>query len=146
MDASLFITSREFKRVHSAGKLMASIFWDSQVDYLEQGRVINVAYYASKLRQPSQEIARKRRGILTRCVLLLQDNASTSHKLPWLLRQNMDLKSFLLPNILLIWLLLTPTEILSSWYTVWKQWRRQRGSKRVHCTLGTRNRPSILMG
>ena len=45
------------------------------VDYLEQGRMINNAYYAGKLRQLSQEIARKRRGKMTRGVLLLHDNA-----------------------------------------------------------------------
>ena len=43
--------------------------------YLEQGRMINGAYYAGKLRQLRQEILRKRRGKLTYSVLLLQDNA-----------------------------------------------------------------------
>ena len=38
------------------------------IDYLEQGWTINGAYYAAKLRQLRQEIARKRRR-------LLQDNA-----------------------------------------------------------------------
>ena len=50
---------------------MASIVWDSlgviMVDYLEEGRKIYGAYY--------QEIVKKRRGMLTRGVLLLQDNA-----------------------------------------------------------------------
>ena len=36
---------KKFKRVHSAEKVMASIFWDSpcviMIDYLEQGRSIN---------------------------------------------------------------------------------------------------------
>ena len=58
---------------------MASIFWDSQwvikVDYLEQGRTRNSAYYAGKLRQLRQEITRKRQGKPTRGVLLLKDNA-----------------------------------------------------------------------
>ena len=53
--------------------------WDSQgvimIDYLEQGRTINGAYYAAKMRRLRQEIARKRRGNLDRGVLLLQDNA-----------------------------------------------------------------------
>ena len=44
----------KFKRVRSAGKVMASIFQDSQgviiIDYLEQGRTINGAYYAGELR------------------------------------------------------------------------------------------------
>ena len=45
---------KKFKRVHSAGKVMASIFWDSKGvimnDYLEQGPRINGVYYAGKLR------------------------------------------------------------------------------------------------
>ena len=58
---------------------MALIFWDSQgvimIDYLEQGRMINGAYYAGELRGLRQEIARKRRGKLTRGVQVLQDKA-----------------------------------------------------------------------
>ena len=45
------------------------------IDYLEQDRTINGAYYASELRR-FRQIARKRRGKLTRGVLLLQDNTS----------------------------------------------------------------------
>ena len=45
---------KKFKRISSAGKVMASIFWDSQgiamVDYLEEDYTINGAYYA-ELRQ-----------------------------------------------------------------------------------------------
>ena len=41
-----------FKKVHSAGKVMASIFWNSQgvimIDCLEQGRTMNGAYYAGE--------------------------------------------------------------------------------------------------
>ena len=70
---------KKFKRVSSAGKVMASIFWDNHdvimVDYFEEGRTINGAYYAEELRRLRQEIVRKRRGKLTRGVLLLQDNA-----------------------------------------------------------------------
>ena len=36
--------------------------------------MINGAYYAAELRRWRQEIARKRRGKLTRSILLLQDN------------------------------------------------------------------------
>ena len=40
----------KLKRVHSAGKVMVSIFGDSQgvimIDYLEPGRMINGAHYA----------------------------------------------------------------------------------------------------
>ena len=58
---------------------MALIFWDNQgvimIDYLEQGRATNGAYYVGELKRLTPEIARKRRGNLTRSVLLLQDNA-----------------------------------------------------------------------
>ena len=56
--------SGSIKRFHSAGKVMGSIFWYSQgviiIDYLEQGRTINGAYNAGKLRWIRLEIARKR--------------------------------------------------------------------------------------
>ena len=42
------------------------------IDYFEQGRTINGAYYAGELKQLRQEIARK---AVTHTVLLLQDNA-----------------------------------------------------------------------
>ena len=42
---------------------MASIFWDSQgvimIDYLEQGRMINGAFYAGELRGLHQEITKR---------------------------------------------------------------------------------------
>ena len=51
----------KLKRVHSAGKVMASIFWDIQgvivIYYFEQGRKINGAYCAGELRRLRQEIA-----------------------------------------------------------------------------------------
>ena len=70
--------------------LQHSIFWDSHgvimADYLEEGRRITGAYYTEDLRQLCQEIVTKRRGKLTRGVLLLQDNAPASPlKLLWLL-------------------------------------------------------------
>ena len=49
------------------------------IDYLEQGRTINSAYYAGEFRQLRQEITRKRQRKLTRSVVLLQDNAP-AHK------------------------------------------------------------------
>ena len=45
------------------------------IDYREQGRTRNSAYYVDKLRRLHHEIAIKRGGKLTRGVLLLQDNA-----------------------------------------------------------------------
>ena len=41
------LSPKKFKSVHSAGKALASIFWESQevimTDYLEQGYTINGA-------------------------------------------------------------------------------------------------------
>ena len=122
-------SSCKFKSVHSAGKVMASIFWDVQgaviIDYLVygQGRTINGAYYACKLRRLCQGITRKRRGTLNRGVLLLQDNAPahTSHVV---MTAATESELEILPySHILIWLLLSvpKTEITSSYYTVWKQ-------------------------
>ena len=50
---------KKFNRVHSAGKVMTSIFLDSQwvirIDYLEQGCMINGAYYAGGYARKSQD-------------------------------------------------------------------------------------------
>ena len=58
---------------------MASIFREKHrvimVDCLEEGCTINGACYAQELRRLRQEIVRKRKGKLTRGILLLQDNA-----------------------------------------------------------------------
>ena len=58
---------KKFKRYHPAGKVMASIFWDSQgvimINYLEQDRMINGAYHTGDFRQLRQEIVRKRRDL-----------------------------------------------------------------------------------
>ena len=78
------------------------------IDFLEQGHMINVAYYAGELRWLCQKIARKRRGKLTGSVLLLQDNA-TAHtsQVAMTAATECGFESFLIPHILLIWLLLT---------------------------------------
>ena len=58
MEVSWLTPSKNFKRVHSAGKVGASISWDRQRvimnDYLEQGRTINGEYYAGELRRLRQ--------------------------------------------------------------------------------------------
>ena len=56
MEAPWLTQPKKFKRAPSAGKVMTSIFWDSQgvimIGYLEQGRTMNGAYYAGELRLP----------------------------------------------------------------------------------------------
>ena len=71
------------------------------VDYLEDGRTINGAYYAEELRRLRQVIVRKRRGKLIRGVLLLQDKAPAHRsQVAMLLRLNPASKSFIIPHIL----------------------------------------------
>ena len=76
---------KKFKRVHSAGKVMASIFWNSQGvimnDYLEQGRMTKGACYSGELRRLCQEIPRRRREKPTCGVLLLQEKVSKGAKI-----------------------------------------------------------------
>jgi histone-lysine N-methyltransferase SETMAR len=70
---------RKFKSTPSAGKVMASIFWDCDgiilIDYLSKGETINGNYYANLLQQLREAIKTKRRGKLGKGILLLQDNA-----------------------------------------------------------------------
>lgn len=70
---------KKFKVVPSAGKVMATIFWDSEgillIDYKSKGSTITGIYYADILHRLKEEIKSKRRGKLTKGVLLLHDNA-----------------------------------------------------------------------
>jgi len=63
----------------SAGKVLASIFWDQDgillSDYLPKGRTINAEYYSSLLVQMKDILKEKRRGKVTKGVLFLYDNA-----------------------------------------------------------------------
>lgn len=72
---------KKFKRQYSAGKVMATVFWDSKgvimTDYLEHGETINAAYYSDELNRLRADIIAKRRGKMRSGVLLLQDNASS---------------------------------------------------------------------
>lgn len=74
---------KKFRVQKSAGKVLASIFWDKDgiifVDYLEHGKSITGEYYASLLTKLRAKIVESRRGKLTKGVLFLQDNAP-AHK------------------------------------------------------------------
>ena len=63
----------------TAGKVMLTVFWDQHgvvmMDFLAKGTTITGAYYASLLRKLWDSIKLKRRGMLTKGVRLLQDNA-----------------------------------------------------------------------
>jgi hypothetical protein len=70
----------------SAGKFLASIFWDQEgillIDYLPKGQTINAEYYSSLLVQLNDILKEKRRGKVTKCVLFLHDNAPAQRALP----------------------------------------------------------------
>ena len=64
----------------SAGKVMATVFWDTKgvimLDFLPKRSTITGVYYANLLDQLRTAIREKRRGNLSKGVLLQQDNAT----------------------------------------------------------------------
>lgn len=67
------------KTQYSAGKVMASVFWDAQgiifVDYLQKGKTITGEYYASLLYRLVDEIKLKRPHMQKKKILFHDDNA-----------------------------------------------------------------------
>jgi len=76
-------TPKKFRVQASAGKVMASVFWDEEgillIDYLDHGSTITGTYYANLIGRLVEAIKEKRRGKMRRGVLFLHDNAP-SHK------------------------------------------------------------------
>ena len=72
-------TVRKFKTGPSAGKVMATIFWDKDgillVDFLEPGRTINSDRYIQALRKLKRAIRDKRPGIDIKDITIHHDNA-----------------------------------------------------------------------
>lgn len=72
-------TPKKFRMRPSAGKVMASVFWDFRgiihVDYLPKSHTINAAYYQGVLKDVHAAIKRKRPGLITKGVIFQQDNA-----------------------------------------------------------------------
>ena len=70
---------KKFKIQPSAGKVMATVFWDAKgvikLDFLPKRSTITGVYYANLLDQLRIAIREKRRGKLSKGVLLQQDNA-----------------------------------------------------------------------
>jgi len=69
----------KFKQTSSARKLVASVFWDRQgvllVDFMPCNTTINADAYCAKLRRLCQAIQNRRRGKLSRGIVLIHDNA-----------------------------------------------------------------------
>jgi len=70
---------KKAKCFQSAGKVMLTVFWDERgvilTDYLPRGQTITGKYYSSLLTRLREKIKAKRRGMIGKGVLLLQDNA-----------------------------------------------------------------------
>jgi len=76
---------KKFRVQKSAGKILASIFWDQDgilhIDYLPKGQTIKAEYLSSLLVQLKGILKEKRRGKVTKGVLILHDNARTHRAL-----------------------------------------------------------------
>jgi len=70
---------KKFRVQKSAGKALASIFWDQDgillIDYLPKGQTINAEYYPSLLVQLKDILKGKRHGKVTKGILFLHENA-----------------------------------------------------------------------
>ena len=70
---------KKFKTQPSAGKVMATVFWDAKgvimLDILPKRSTITGVYYANLLDQLRTSIREKRRGKHSKGILLQQDNA-----------------------------------------------------------------------
>jgi len=70
---------KKTKTVPSAGKVMATVFWDSQgviyMDYLEKGKMVTGLYYAELLDRFAAELQKIRPHLAKKKVLFHHDNA-----------------------------------------------------------------------
>lgn len=70
---------KKAKTVCSAGKVMATIFWDSQgiilIDFMEKGKTITGAYYAALLGKFHEVLMMKRPHLAKKKVIFHHDNA-----------------------------------------------------------------------
>lgn len=70
---------KKFKQTLSAGKIMATVFWDRQgvllVEFMPRGTTINSNTYCETLKKLRRAIQNRRRGKLTKGIRLHHDNA-----------------------------------------------------------------------
>ena len=70
---------KKFKSQKSLRKVMLTVFWDRNgpitISVLERGNTVNSENYCELLTQVKKDIKNKRRGLQSRGVILLQDNA-----------------------------------------------------------------------
>lgn len=86
---------KKAKTIPSAGKVMASVFWDAKgillIDYLEKGKTITGEYYANLLDRLDEEIRKRRPGLAKKKIIFHQDNAP-AHKSVLAMGKLRDLK------------------------------------------------------
>lgn len=74
---------KKTKTVPSAGKVMASVFWDACgiifIDYLQTGRTINGKYYANLLQHSSDEMKKKRPYLAKKKGVVSSRQCTSSH-------------------------------------------------------------------
>jgi len=74
---------KKTRSVPSAGKVMASVFWDAEgvlfIDYLEKGKTITGEYYYNLLTRLDKKIREKRSGLQKKKIIFYQDSAP-AHK------------------------------------------------------------------
>jgi histone-lysine N-methyltransferase SETMAR len=72
---------KKAKTVLSAGKVMATVFWDSQgiifIDYLQKGQIVTEVYYSTLLNCLYEELQTKRPRLARKKVIFHHDNAPT---------------------------------------------------------------------
>lgn len=70
---------QKFKTTMSAQKIMCTVFWDRKgvllTEFLPKGETINAARYCETLTKLRRAIQNKRRGMLSKGIVLLHDNA-----------------------------------------------------------------------
>ncbi|UYV63353.1 hypothetical protein LAZ67_2003826 [Cordylochernes scorpioides] len=75
---------KKAKTVPSAGKVMVSVFWDSEavlLDFVNKGQTITGNYYANLVKQLREAIKENRRGKLSKKIVYHQDNAPSHRSL-----------------------------------------------------------------
>ena len=90
------------KTQQSAGKVMASVFWNAHgilfIDYFKKGKTINRDYYVALLNRFSAEIKKKRPHMQKKKVLFHQDNVPCNKSMKTMVKLN-ELSFDLLPHL-----------------------------------------------
>jgi histone-lysine N-methyltransferase SETMAR len=75
---------KKTRPVPSAGKVMASVFWDAEgilfIDYLEKGKTITGEYYSNLLTTLDKEIREKRSSLQKKIKIIFYQDSAPAHK------------------------------------------------------------------